>query len=143
MVWPLRTLQKSENPVGDRGGPPSSTAIKHREASMTLLRACFAARSRAGASQLLLRASAPTASALMRVPSLAAAPALSAPRRWNQQAPAESHIFDDHDARRRQLLYRSKQRGWLEMDIMLGNWVRDQEVECFALSHLHILPALP
>lgn len=110
---------------------------------MTLLRACFAARSRAGASQLLLRASAPTASALMRVPSLAAAPALSAPRRWNQQAPAESHIFDEHDARRRQLLYRSKQRGWLEMDIMLGNWVRDQEDECFALSRLHILPALP
>ena len=23
---------------------------------------------------------------------------------------------------RRKLLYRSKQRGWLEMDIMLGNW---------------------
>ena len=143
MVWPLRTLQKSEKPVGDRGASRPPPAIKHREASMTLLRACFAARSRAGASQLLLRASAPTASALMRVPSLAAAPALSAPRRWNQQAPAESHIFDEHDARRRQLLYRSKQRGWLEMDIMLGNWVRDQEVECFALSRLHILPALP
>ena len=142
MVWPLRTLQKSENPVGDRA-EPRVLPIKHREASMTLLRACVAARSRAGASQLLLRASAPTASALMRVPSLAAAPALSAPRRWNQQAPAESHIFDEHDARRRQLLYRSKQRGWLEMDIMLGNWVRDQEVECFALSRLHILPALP
>jgi len=45
-------------------------------------------------------------------------------QRWNQQAPAQSHIFADDDALRRQLLYRSKQRGWLEMDIMLGDWVR-------------------
>ena len=42
--------------------------------------------------------------------------------RWNQQAAAQSHIFDSNDALRRRLLYRSKQRGWLEMDIMLGNW---------------------
>ena len=45
--------------------------------------------------------------------------------RWNQQAAAESHIFDEHDGLRRRLLYRSKQRGWLEMDIMLGNWASD------------------
>ena len=45
-------------------------------------------------------------------------------RRWNQQAQAESHIFDENDAFRRRLLYRSKQRGWLEMDLMLGSWVR-------------------
>jgi succinate dehydrogenase flavin-adding protein (antitoxin of CptAB toxin-antitoxin module) len=42
--------------------------------------------------------------------------------RYNQQAPAQSHLFDDDDHMRRRLLYRSKQRGWLEMDIMLGNW---------------------
>ena len=48
----------------------------------------------------------------------------AAPVRWNQQAAAESHLFDDNDALRRRLLYRSKQRGWLEMDIMLGGWVR-------------------
>ena len=59
------------------------------------------------------------------VPPLSSASLLPhVPRRWNQQAPAESHIFDEHDAHRRRLLYRSKQRGWLEMDIMLGNWVR-------------------
>ena len=63
------------------------------------------------------------------VPALASTPARSAlalvsQRRWNQQAVAESHIFDDNDHLRRRLLYRSKQRGWLEMDIMLGNWVR-------------------
>ena len=49
---------------------------------------------------------------------------LQSQRRWNQQAAAESHIFDEHDAFRRRLLYRSKQRGWLEMDLMLGSWVR-------------------
>ena len=53
----------------------------------------------------------------------AARSALVGARRWNQQAPAESHIFDENDALRRRLLYRSKQRGWLEMDIMLGGWV--------------------
>ena len=33
--------------------------------------------------------------------------------RGNQQAAAQSHIFDEHDHLRRRLLYRSKQRGWL------------------------------
>ena len=45
--------------------------------------------------------------------------------RGNQQAAADSHLFDEHDATRRRLLYRSKQRGWLEMDLMLGGWARD------------------
>ncbi len=45
-------------------------------------------------------------------------------RRWNQQAAGSSGSFDDADSLRRRLLYRSKQRGWLEMDLMLGNWVR-------------------
>ena len=49
---------------------------------------------------------------------------LGAPVRWNQQAVAESHIFEENDSMRRRLLYRSKQRGWLEMDLMLGSWVR-------------------
>ena len=31
-------------------------------------------------------------------------------------------MFADNDAVRRRLLYRSKMRGWLEMDIMLGKW---------------------
>merc|ERR1719517_259731 len=46
--------------------------------------------------------------------------------RHNQQASASSHLFDENDAKRRRLLYRSKQRGWLEMDIMLGNWAADK-----------------
>ena len=39
-----------------------------------------------------------------------------------RRARAGSHALDPLDATRRKLLYRSKQRGWLEMDIMLGNW---------------------
>ena len=47
----------------------------------------------------------------MRAALRASAPSRTQPRRWNQQAAAESHIFDETDAMRRQLLYRSKQRG--------------------------------
>merc|ERR1719231_483281 len=43
-------------------------------------------------------------------------------RRFNQQQSMESHKFDPMDAHRRRLVYRSKQRGWLELDIMLGEW---------------------
>merc|ERR1712224_557344 len=42
--------------------------------------------------------------------------------RFSQQASAESHAFDPNDAIRRKLIYRSKQRGWLEMDLILGDW---------------------
>ena len=72
----------------------------------------------------------PRATALARLaPRATVAPARSAVLqvRWNQQASAESHIFDDNDKMRRRLLYRSKQRGWLEMDIMLGGWVRPHQ----------------
>jgi succinate dehydrogenase assembly factor 2 len=63
---------------------------------------------------------------LRQPPLLARAAGVKAtPVRWNQQAAAESHLLDEHDALRRRLLYRSKQRGWLEMDIMLGDWARN------------------
>ena len=77
--------------------------------------------------KLRFASSAATAAATRRVgPSAAASSRVTLMAvRWNQQAPAESHIFDEHDGLRRRLLYRSKQRGWLEMDIMLGNWARD------------------
>eukprot|EP00965_Chrysotila_dentata_P075546 2495192-Pleurochrysis_carterae.AAC.1 len=50
--------------------------------------------------------------------------------RFNQQGAAASHQFDDNnelDRIRKALLYRSKQRGWLEMDIMLGKWILEME----------------
>ena len=34
--------------------------------------------------------------------------------------PAHSLVFDE--ARKKQLLYRCKQRGWLELDLILGTW---------------------
>lgn len=52
----------------------------------------------------------------------AARPSLLVLARANQQATADSNLFAADDKLRRSLLYRSKQRGWLEMDIMLGNW---------------------
>merc|ERR1712086_360169 len=49
-------------------------------------------------------------------------PMMAQQYRFNQQAAMESHKFDDLDAHRRRLIYRSKQRGWLELGIMLGEW---------------------
>ena len=56
------------------------------------------------------------------IPLAAARPGLRVLARANQQATADSNLFAADDKLRRSLLYRSKQRGWLEMDIMLGNW---------------------
>merc|ERR1711865_505786 len=50
-------------------------------------------------------------------------PVLAAARRcMSQQAAADSHKYDADDGLRRKLIYRSKQRGWLEMDLILGDW---------------------
>lgn len=72
------------------------------------------------------RASAPQLRAAARpVPRAAAAP------RWLSSAPegaAATHELSaaasdaDDGARRRKLIYRSKQRGWLEVDLLLGTW---------------------
>mmetsp|Transcript_17296 Transcript_17296/g.52289 ORF Transcript_17296/g.52289 Transcript_17296/m.52289 type:complete len:142 (+) Transcript_17296:29-454(+) len=77
--------------------------------------------------------------AVLRSPS-AAARVVGAVRQ-NQQATADSGRFDPLDATRRRLVYRSKQRGWLEMDIMLGNWAAARlkdlgEEELVQFSHI-------
>ena len=80
-----------------------------------------------------LAAGVPAATIGLRMPARAALAATSrTQKRWNQQASAESHLFDENDTLRRRLLYRSKQRGWLEMDLMLGAWVRAHRA-----SHAH------
>ena len=72
---------------------------------------------------LRLSTAARALSAVRRLPPLAArAQGLLPLARHNQQAAAQSHLYDADDSMRRRLLYRSKQRGWLEMDIMLGDW---------------------
>jgi succinate dehydrogenase assembly factor 2 len=68
----------------------------------------------------MLRAFARVARPAIRL--AAARPGLLVLARANQQATADSNLFAADDKLRRSLLYRSKQRGWLEMDIMLGNW---------------------
>src|SRR3546814_3921500 len=39
---------------------------------------------------------------------------------------------DSLDVRRKRLVYRSKQRGWLEVDLLLGSWAADN---AHRLSH--------
>lgn len=40
----------------------------------------------------------------------------------NSQPPGGAPRVDDLTALRKRLLYRSKQRGWLEVDLLLGSW---------------------
>lgn len=54
----------------------------------------------------------------------ALAPALEhkANARWDELATAHRLIPTDDETRRKRLVYRSKQRGWLEVDLLLGTW---------------------
>ena len=112
----------------------------------------------------MLRATAQRAFAPLR---RAAAPSLGA--RFNQQGTGpQSAAFAELDVDRRRLLYRSKMRGashringlrrrriltprghrvagWLEMDIMLGKWVRTQRarpISAFPTPPVLTLPGL-
>merc|ERR1712046_72510 len=62
-------------------------------------------------------------------------------RSLSQQAAAESHRFAPSDKLRRKLIYRSKQRGWLEMDLILGDWAsqRLQEMSQPELEQFEII----
>ena len=104
---------------------------------------------------MLLRAAVQCSGALARRGAPPAVSRLAMGSRFNQQSSGQSVMFDEHDAERRRLLYRSKQRGvcsllvarslrrlhgppprivsgWLEMDIMLGKWVRLRSPACMA-----------
>ena len=42
---------------------------------------------------------------------------------------------DDEDVRRKRLIYRSKQRGWMEVDVLLGTWA-SQNVPSLSVAEL-------
>eukprot|EP00658_Telonema_sp_P-2_P050154 TRINITY_DN38200_c0_g1_i1.p2 TRINITY_DN38200_c0_g1~~TRINITY_DN38200_c0_g1_i1.p2 ORF type:complete len:140 (-),score=57.39 TRINITY_DN38200_c0_g1_i1:15-434(-) len=59
----------------------------------------------------------------------ASQPHILALTRLSQQAAAGSHKFEATDGMRRKLIYRAKQRGWLEMDLILGDWAATNLVD--------------
>merc|ERR1719453_1933115 len=65
-----------------------------------------------------------------------ARPLLATMRAMSQQAASESGKFDPLDAHRRRLIYRAKQRGWLELDILLGDW-SSQNLPKMSVKQLH------
>lgn len=45
-----------------------------------------------------------------------------ASQRWTELATEHRKVPADDAVRRKRLIYRSKQRGWLEVDLLLGSW---------------------
>ena len=64
-----------------------------------------------------------------------------ASRRWAELATEHRKIPADDAVRRKRLIYRSKQRGWLEVDLLLGSWAAENvatltKEECDAYEHI-------
>jgi succinate dehydrogenase assembly factor 2 len=66
----------------------------------------------------------------LRLPDIATIP-VSSLGNTNQETDDDDGIDDDNNTkknleiRRKRLLYRSKQRGWLEVDLLLGTWAHE------------------
>ena len=64
-----------------------------------------------------------------------------ASRRWAELATEHRKIPADDAVRRKRLIYRSKQRGWLEVDLLLGSWAAENvatltKEDCDAYEHI-------
>ena len=64
-----------------------------------------------------------------------------ASERWTELAAEHRKIPADDAVRRKRLIYRSKQRGWLEVDLLLGSWAAENvatltKEECDAYEHI-------
>ena len=64
-----------------------------------------------------------------------------ASERWTELAAEHRKIPADDAVRRKRLIYRSKQRGWLEVDLLLGSWASENVAtlskdECDAYEHI-------
>ena len=64
-----------------------------------------------------------------------------ASERWNELAAEHRKIPADDAVRRKRLIYRSKQRGWLEVDLLLGSWAAENvaslsKEDCDAYEHI-------
>ena len=55
--------------------------------------------------------------------------------RYEQIKVQHLELPDDLDIRRKRLVYRSKQRGWMEVDVLLGTWAA-QNVESLSIAEL-------
>ena len=64
-----------------------------------------------------------------------------ASERWTELAAEHRKIPADDAVRRKRLIYRSKQRGWLEVDLLLGSWAAENvptlsKEDCDAYEHI-------
>ena len=89
-------------------------ATKQTDRPVTMLRALFESGKRAARWQVVL------GRGVLRPVAAHPTPALSSP--FASTGAADEITDENRENYRRRLLYRSQQRGWLELDLVMGEW---------------------